>query len=239
MRTSAKILKHAFIVMCFTAPVSLHATTYKTLTLPAVNVNIGTWSDGSTYEPLFPGTHIWNGVPFSLTEDSAGHKVWIGNSPTLGLTAPTSLNIPAEVFGATAAYTIINTRTGLLDTNNGYVEFFGSEGGYYKVDLVQGVNVRDHFDDGWNNTINNKDAIAAFNIGPERARLDMQIYSLPESFSSQTLINIRFNPADAGAGGVPFIAAATVAAIPEPETYALMLAGLSLLCVTRRYRMTV
>lgn len=67
----------------------------------------------------------------------------------------------------------------------------------------------------------------------------MQLYPLPISFADETLTNVRFTPINAGTGGIPFIAAATVAAIPEPESYALMLAGLALLGFLARGRRTL
>ena len=64
----------------------------------------------------------------------------------------------------------------------------------------------------------------------------MQIIPLPASFADETLTAIRFNPLDRGIDGIPVIMAATVAAIPEPESYALMLAGLALLGFMARRR---
>ena len=103
---------------------------------------------------------MWTGVPFSLAEDSSGNKAWSGRGNA-------SLNIPAQAFDATAAYTIINSEFGTLGANNGSVEFFGSGGAYHKVDLIQGTNIRDHFYGGYNNIINHFDALPAFN--PSRA----------------------------------------------------------------------
>lgn len=229
---AGRLLQLGVAALCFaTTPTSTYAQTYHTLTLPELNVDIGTWTDGSTYEPLFPGNHVWNDVPFTLNEDSLGNKVWSGRSNG-------SLDIPAQVFGATTAYTIINTEFGSFGANNGSIEFFGSEGAYHKEDLIQGTNVRDHFWGEYNNIINNTDALPAFEIGPVRARLDMQLFSLPASFADETLTTIRFAPLNRGIDGIPAIAAATVAVIPEPETYALMLAGLCVVGFAARRRVS-
>ena len=150
---SRKLVQLGHATIFFTAAFA-HAQSYQTLTLPALNVNIATWTGGETYEPLFPGNHVWNGVPFSLAEDSSGNKAWSGRGNA-------SLNIPAHVFGATTAYTIINSEFGSLGANNGSVEFFGSRSAYHKVDLIQGTNIRDHFYGGYNNTISNIDALPA------------------------------------------------------------------------------
>lgn len=195
-----------------------HAT-YTTLALPTLNADMRTYSDGGTYAPLFPSsTQTWNGTPFQFTADNLGNTVF-----TRGV-----LDIPVGVYGVTQAYTLINSGFGSFGAVNGSVEFFGTSS-YYKVDLVQGTNIRDHFDNVFNNTIDGIHAVPALNLGPGRARLDEQIYTLPASFASDTLTSIRFTGLDLGGAGVPFIAAATVnvAAVPEPATYGLMLAGLA------------
>jgi hypothetical protein len=107
------------------------------------------------------------------------------------------------------------------------------------VDLIQGINIRDHYDNVFNNVIDNVNAIAALNIGPVHARLDEQIYNLPLAFAGQTLTSIRFTGLDLGSAGVPFIVAATVAvtAVPEPSAWALMSLGLLAVCFATSRRM--
>ncbi len=195
------------------------------MALPTLNLDIRTSSDGATYNPLFPGTQTWNGVPFQLTVDAVGNTVFSDGV----------LDLPVGVFGVTQAYTIINSGFGSFGSNNGSIEFFGSSS-YYKVDLIQGVNIRDHFDNVFNNVIDNVNAVAAFNVGPHRARFDEQIYNLPLAFGSETLNTIRFTGLNLGVDGIPFIAAATVAVVPEPGTWALMLAGLAVIGRLRRRR---
>jgi hypothetical protein len=215
----------AAIALIATAPLA-QADDYTTLMLPALNVDLRGATDGAVYNPLFPGTHTWNGVPFQLSVDANGNTVFIAGV----------LDIPVGVFGVTQVYTLINSGFGAFGAYNGSVEFIGSSSSY-TVDLVQGVNVRDHYDGVFNNVIDNINAVAAFNIGPGHARLDEQIFQLPAAFSSQTLNTIRFTGLDLGALGQPFIAAATVglaAAVPEPASVVLMLAGLAALGGLRR-----
>lgn len=157
---SRTLLQLGFTAICFCAAFSSHAAPYTTLTLPELNGNFRNSIDGATYDPLFPGDHVWNGVPFSLVEDASGNRAWSS------ITGTGSLNIPAHVFGATIAYTIINTAMGAFGSNNGSVEFFGSDGAYHKADLIQGTNVRDHFDGSFNNIINNTDALRLSTLGP-------------------------------------------------------------------------
>jgi len=181
--------------------------------LPDLNTDIRTYTDGSTYNPLFPGVHTWNGVPFTRAVDGQGHTAWT----KAGGTTAQSLDIPVNVFGVATAYTIINTAYGSLGTTDGSVEFLGSGGSTYSVPLIQGTNIRDHFDGSYVNTIDGVTAVPAFNVGPGHARLDMQIYTLPGSFLDESLTTIRFTSGAPSASGIPFIVAATVATSGTPN----------------------
>lgn len=209
--------------------------------LPDLNLDIRTFTDGGTYDPLFPGAPTFNGVPFTLAVDAEGHTAWAKPGA-----AAASLDIPVNVFGVTRAYTIINSVRGELGTTDGSVEFFGSGGSHVTVSLVQGANLRDHFDGSFVNTIDDVTAVSAFNVGPGRARLDMQIYTLPDSFASETLTTIRFTSdggdrlisegTDPDPRGTPFLVAATVETPPVippviPAPGALLLAALGAVVV--------
>jgi hypothetical protein len=166
------------------APAS--ATSYTKLTLPELNEDVRPALGGTPFIPLFPSELISNGVPFNLVVDSDGDTVlWEG-----------VFDITVNVFGVTQAYTLINSGFGTFGANNGSVEFFGTNSAYYKVDLVQGTNIRDHFNNVFNNTIDGITAIPAFSaIGAttgQELRLDQQIYNLPSQFGSETLQTIRF-----------------------------------------------
>lgn len=218
------------LAIAATASITAQADTFTTLTLPTLNADIRTWTDGSVYNPLFPSNQTFNGVPFALAVDGSSNTVYYSGSN------PAALDIPVGVYGVGKAYSLINSAFGSFGTNVGSMEFFGSGGAYYKVDLVEGTNVRDHYDGVYNNAIDGVTAIPAFNPGPGHSRLDQQIYTLPVSFATQTLTKITFTGLDMGSSGIPFIAAATVAAVPEPGTWALMVAGVGVVALLRRRR---
>lgn len=200
------------------------ATSYTTLALPTLNADFRSALSAEPLAPLFPGEHTWIGVPFSLTVSPQGNTSFIDGT----------LNIPVGVFGVTSAYTLINSAFGSLGANNGSVEFFGASS-YYKVDLVQGVNVRDYLNNVFNNTIDGVNAVAAYSTGS--VRIDAQIYNLPAAFADDTLVSMRFTGLNQGTLGQPFITAATVAVatpVPEPASVLLMLSGGAVLLAWRR-----
>lgn len=210
------MIKPLFLIALLSSAVSARADTFTTLTLPALNADLRASLGGSAYVPLFPSVQTWSGVPFALAASPAGHTSFIDGV----------LDIPVGVFGVTSAYTLINSAFGVFGANNGSVEFFGTSA-YYKVDLIQGQNIRDHLNNVFNNVIDGVSAVPAFVDG--WARLDQQIYNLPAAFASQQLVSIRFTGLNLGnPGGIAFINAATVAVatpVPEPAAALLLLSG--------------
>ncbi len=182
---------------------------------------------GGSAFPIAPTTISIGGVPFDLkpfanTVDSLG----TAGSP-LG---PYNLVFPVNQPDAVAVYTLINSAFGTFGANNGLVEAIGTGGAYASFDLIQGTNIRDYFQNVFNNV-----------VGPDiesvvygSVRLDRQVLLLPATFQGQTLTEIRISGTAGDPSGEPFLTALTVA-VPEPSS--VVLAGLSFLglgCVTLR-----
>jgi hypothetical protein len=116
-------------------------------------------------------------------------------------------------------YTLINSAFGEFGDTVGSVEFKATGGLDYTVDLVEGQDIRDHNNDGFNNTIGTGAlgdiCVHTFSFGA--IRLDEQEFVLPQAFHTATLTDIILNGTGNDPDGEPFLAAATVAsAVPEP-----------------------
>lgn len=190
---------------------------YTPVELPQLNTNIKTWSDGSRYNPYFPSDSELGGVPFKLSQDSAGNNSFIG-----------TLTIPVGIYGVATVYTLMNTATGQLGAQVGTLTAIGSNGAIQSFALIEGDNIRDHY---YGNYVNSISAnYVSLNVAggsqPGTAHLDMQAFALNSEFAQQTLTSITFSGAGGNPQGVPFIAGLTVSAVPEPNTILMWLAGI-------------
>lgn len=212
------------LAACMTA----NAQTYSTVTLPDLNTNLTTWTNGSVYAPIFPGAQVFDGVPFQLQTNAAGDNAFYNGT----------LDISTNIAHATTVDTLINTAFGAPGADVGSLTFTGSAGATYTVQLIEGGNVRDHYYGDFVNTTtaaNTTQAVFGVNA-PGNAHLDMQSFSLPAAFANQTLTSVVFQSNNGGSNGIPFLAGMTVAAVPEAGTWAMLLAGLGVIGAALRSR---
>ncbi len=197
------------------------------------NSNLRAYTNGGVY-PIAPTTITVGAVPFDLAPlAGSANSLGIIQSPSTGI----DVTIAADVVGATKVYTLINSAFGSFGSTNGRLEFTGTGGATATYNLVQGFNIRDHYNDGFNNVVNDPTVVTrSFGGG---VRLDRQTFVLPSVFSGETLTGIRFvGYASPGLSGRPFLAAMTIenAPAPEPTTLAIwgMFGGLGLIAARRR-----
>ena len=182
-----------------------------------LNQNLTTWSDGSKYAN-FNGSRTLGGVPFELQTDADGDNAfWGSNLTPWTLNGPSSLTLTlsTSLYGATTVYTLINSAWGTANRNVGSITFNATNGDSYTVQLVEGVNVRDHYYGSYVNTVSSS-TVTKNVIGSDTrntAHLDMQTFTLPSSFASETLSSIVFTSSGSSSTGLPFLAGVTVKAL--------------------------
>lgn len=196
-----------------------------------VNSNVQTYTQGGNYPT---GSTTINGINFALASDNGvGTGVFQSNNSGIDITG---LNIG----GASVAYTIINSAFGAFGANVGTITFNGSGGASVSFNLVEGLNVRDHYFGNFNNVATNLYGTAAYSNGSEVAdgpgevHFDVQKFNL-SGLNGQNITSISFNGNNAG-GGEPFLAAITTGGVPEPATWAMMILGFALVGGVMRQR---
>lgn len=217
------------------------SVSYQIIDLVSPNLGLQEMTAGDTYPA--PGDYSFGGIPYRIGTPATefGPNIWHSAAHEFGEPTQTYELLP-NVFGATEVYTVMNIWWGVADHPVATVEFFGSGGATFSKTLVVGEDIRDHAIPGFVSTINGTSTVEIFNN--DQVRLDRQQFVLPGDFTGQVLEKIRFtnltpNTFDDSGLGQAFLVGVTVAAVPEPQTYAMLLAGLGILgwrLQTRRRR---
>ncbi|MCQ8106081.1 hypothetical protein NP590_18370 [Methylomonas sp. SURF-2] len=182
-----------------------------------LNEDITKWSNGSVYAGKFNGSQTLGGIPFELQTDADGDNVFWGtnlNISNFSGSSSLTLTLATNLFGATTVYTLINSAWGNAGSNVGSITFKASNGDTHTVQLVEGVNVRDHYYGSFVNTVSSS-AVTLNVIGTNQsgtAHLDMQAFALPSAFQNETLTSIVFTSTGSSSTGLPFLAGVTVRA---------------------------
>ncbi|HUA21826.1 MAG TPA: hypothetical protein VMB25_23940 [Bryobacteraceae bacterium] len=227
------LFRHASLAITLAISVSLvaiaRADTVSVDLSSLVNSDLTTYTGGGSY-PQHGGSITVGDIPFTLaTIGPDSDTAVLQTSTETGAGQIYALNV--DVFGASTAYTLINSAFGECGTTVGQLVFVGSST-TYTYTLTEGVNVRDHYDGGFCNTVTDVGGTA--NFGSDR--LDMQSIVLPSAFDDQTLETIYFQTFGQGYSGSPFLAAMTLdpAPVPEPVTWPLGLAALLIVPLAHR-----
>jgi hypothetical protein len=192
------------------------------------NQNLQTFTDGNDY-PL-GGTQIdIGGVPFGLslldnTPDTTGIVETPADNQSYTFTVPSGTC-------ATILYTLMSTAWGESGMDEGCMVVTGSHGETATLDLTEGVNIRDHYNGYFVNSLSDSTVNSTcFNNHSQNStgpvRLDRQELVLPSCFDGDTIASITFDGIDHGErGGDPFLAGMTLAVVPEPSPFLLFALG--------------
>lgn len=169
-----------------------------------VNLDLTGYTNGPYY-PLHGGPLTVAGVPFTLATIGPSSHTAVFQSP--GDPAWSHL-IPVNATGVSTVYTLINSSYGACGTTVGELDFEGTTSKPFVYPLTEGINIRDHGDGHFCNTVKNLAGTAGFGGGA--VRLDMQRITLPASFATDTLLSITFKTYGLGSAyGAPFLTAIT------------------------------
>ena len=205
------------------------------------NNNLQTGYNGGNNYPV-GGTMLTVGPsPFVISSDQGQANTGGVIQTGVGSSTPLRYDVAVSEFGVSTAYTLMNTIYGVLGATVGAVEFIGSKGDTATFNLVEGTNIRDHFNDGYNNTIAAGTNSVYFGSGGIAApdRLDEQIYNLPTAFLTETLTDVVLIGEGNNPNGQPFLAALTLSntSVPEPSGIILAAMGLGLAAMAARRRL--
>lgn len=163
-------------------------------------------------DPAFPsGSVMLGGVPFVIPQ--SGSNYWhsvVANGPN-----PRRVDIPVGRSGVGEVHTLINTYWGVPGpTSYASLEFFGSDGAYFREDLIGGEDIRDWNNFVFTNTINGTTTQNVVSIGTHR--LDKQQIALPAEFRDQVLETVRLS--DNGGDNVQRVFLAGLAVLTQERS---------------------
>lgn len=225
---------------------AMAATTFTTVDLSAA-ANRSWVSDWGV--PSFPqGAQMDNGTPFVIPGDASGAR-YASVYGTVAGSASGTFSIATDIAHATTAYSLINTIWGQAQRGLIYIKFVGADGSSQQFNLLGGSDVRDFNNFIYTNTINNNDAPSitatnALTVDNGQHRLDEQTFQLDPLFLTNNIVKVVVtdNGADgfsrAALSGLTFGSASVGGTVPEPASWALMLAGFGAIGGVMRRRTT-
>jgi hypothetical protein len=200
-----------------------HAAQFEVDLSSLTNANIQTYTNGTNYPTA--GSTVTVGAASFLVSSVGGGE---GTTGVIQVSSPSDSSvIPIGQTGYSTAYVLVNSAFGVINKTVGSLVFQDSAGHSDTIPLVEGLNIRDHYI-AFNNVATEIYGTAQYSGD---VRLDAYAYTLPSSFTGNTLESITLSGApDTGSpNGEPFLAGVTLATgvspVPESSTWAMMIAG--------------
>lgn len=174
-------------------------------------------TQGARGDSEYPeGDVVLGSIPFSIP--TGGNNRWTAEYAGPN---PHQIDITVNLYGVETVYTLITTSWG-QDSSAGTfaaLEFYGSDGAFFRKNLYGNVDIRDWLWGYWTNYINGTTTVNVFQSSGGfnyQARLDMQIIELPVEFLSQRLLTIRVIDTGASEFQRLLLAGVTVEGVSEP-----------------------
>jgi hypothetical protein len=176
---------------------------------PYLTDDIRTWTSGTNYPTGGVYTNC-AGISFFLAAfPSITNGLGVVVSGLGSVSAPRTNNFPVNVTNAVTVYTLMNSEYGKAGFTNGTLEFYGAQGAHASFYLVQGFNLRDHYNGGDNNVVTSN-LMSLYWGANKQVRLDCQGWMLPTNFFPQVLTNIQVRSFGNNPNGIPTVAAITI-----------------------------
>lgn len=139
----------AIVVASALAPKANASTIFTSVDLSgAFNESISTFLSGDAY-PVGGPLDI-NGVPFQLGTFHHPNEA-LGLGAVIGEAGPETFKIPVNLTHVDSVFTVVNSSFGLKGATVGSLTFIDTNNNAYHFDLTEGLNIREHNIDIFNN----------------------------------------------------------------------------------------
>lgn len=198
----------------------------------AFNENISTFLSGDAY-PISGPLNI-KGVPFQLGSFHHENQA-LGLGAVIGEAGPETFKIPVSLTHVDSVFTIINSSFGLKGATVGSLTFIDTNNNSYHFDLTEGLNIREHNIDIFNNDATDLFGSKTFcnKGGACDAILDAQKFDLGvfADLKEIDFTTIGLPSGEHAHDGTPFLVAVTggttVLATPLPASMPLLAVALA------------